>query len=102
MYARDIRVNSPTEALIVEQALAMVREMSEAADAAPDGAVFEVAETLAMARGRELTRRSLEAVLQDRAEAVEKKGLLAELARVAGRGNTEVGGRARSSRRRVR
>ena len=72
MYPRDIRVNDPSEALIIEQALAMYREMKEAADAAPDGTVFDVAESLAVARGREFTRKSLEAVLQDQAEAVEK------------------------------
>jgi hypothetical protein len=37
MYRRDIRVNNPTEALIVEQALAMYREMECTANAAPDG-----------------------------------------------------------------
>ena len=102
MYPRDIRVNDPSEALIVEQALAMYREMKEAADAAPDGTVFDVAESLAVARGREFTRKSLEVVLQDQAEAVEKKGLLAEPARVAARDTTGVRGRARSARRRVR
>jgi hypothetical protein len=64
MYPRDIRVESPQEALIVEQALAMYREMREAAANAPDGAVLSMTESLAVARGRELTRRSLETVLQ--------------------------------------
>ena len=40
MYPREIRVNNPTEALIVEQALAMVREMQQTATAAPDGQVL--------------------------------------------------------------
>jgi hypothetical protein len=102
MYPRDIRVNDPSEALIVEQALAMYREMKQAADAAPDGTVFDTAESLAVARGRELMRRSLEIVLHDQAEGVEKKGLPAEPARVAARDITGVRGRARSSRRRVR
>jgi hypothetical protein len=102
MYPRDIHVNNPMEALIVEQALSMVREMKQAADAAPDGAVFEVAELLAVARGQEFTRKSLEVVLHDQAEAVEKKGLPAEPARAAARGIIGARGRARSSRRRGR
>ena len=102
MYPRDIRVNDPSEALIIEQALAMYREMKEAADAAADGTVFDTAESLAVARGREFLRRSLEIVLHDQAEGVEKKGLPAEPASVAARDVTGVRGRARSSRRRGR
>jgi len=74
MYARDIRVENPQEALIVEQALAMYRELRGAAAVAADGEVLSVAERLAMTRGRELTRRSLEGVLQEEAQAREKKG----------------------------
>jgi hypothetical protein len=102
MYPRDIRVNNPSEALIVEQALAMYREMRSAADAAADGTVFDVAEQLAVTRGQALTRKSLEVVLHDQAEVVEKKGLPAEPARVAARDTTGARGRARSSRRRGR
>lgn len=102
MYPRDIRVTDPSEALIVEQALALYREMKQAADAAPDGTVFDVAESLAVARGREFTRKSLELVLHDQAEAVEKKGLPAEPVRVAARDIIAARDRARSGRRRGR
>lgn len=74
MYPRNIRVESPEEALIAEQALAMYREMRQAATSAPDGEVLSVAESLAVARGRELTRRSLETVLQEEIVTAEKKG----------------------------
>jgi hypothetical protein len=74
MYPRNIRVESPQEALIVEQALAMYREMQQAAATAADGEVLSVAEQLAMTRGRELMRKSLESVLQEEAQASEKKG----------------------------
>lgn len=74
MYQREIRVESPQEALIVEQALAMYREMRTAAREAPDGEVLDRAETLALSRGRELTRKSLETVLNEEAREVEKKG----------------------------
>lgn len=85
MYPREIRVNSPLEALVVEQALAMVREMKSVADAAPDGQVLSQAEKVAVSQGRELTRKSLEAVLNDQAHEVEKKGRRAGRADVGDR-----------------
>ncbi len=91
MYRRDIRVNNPTEALIVEQALAMYREMQVTANAAPDGQVLAQVEQLAVSRGREFTRKSLEAVLNEQAEEVEKKGRAAGPAPAADHGTTEAG-----------
>lgn len=102
MYPRDIRVNSPLEALVVEQALAMVREMKRAADAAPDGKVLDQAETIAVSQGRELTRKSLEAVLNEQAQEVEKKGRRADAVGAAPRASTGAGTCVRSSRRRAR
>jgi hypothetical protein len=102
MYPRDIRVENPQEALIVEQALAMYREMRRAAAAAPDGQVLSIAEGLALARGRELTRDSLQAVLQEEAREGEKKGARREAVRVAEAGNTGERGSGRSSRRPAR
>lgn len=89
MYPRDIRVNNPTEALVVEKALAMVREMNAAANAAEDGKVLGQAESVAMQEGRELTRVTLEAVLNDQADAVEKKGRRVGPASAEERENTE-------------
>ena len=88
MYPRDIRVNNPTEALLVEQALAMAREMNDAASAAADGRVLQEIEQLAITRGRELMRKGVEAVANDQAEAVEKKGRRAGPVRAADRENT--------------
>ena len=102
MYPRDIRVENPAEALIVEQALAMYREVRNAAAAAPDGQVLSVAESLAIARGRELTRRSLENVLQEEAREGEKKGARCEPVRAAARANIAGRKRGRSSRRPAR
>lgn len=102
MYPRDVRVENPQEALIVEQALAMYREMRCAAAAAPDGEVLNVAESLAMTRGRELMRRSLEAVLAEETAEVEKKMRPPEVARAAARENIAAGRRGRSSRRPAR
>ena len=92
MYPRDIRVNNPTEALLLEQALAMVREMDETANAAEDGKVLQEVEQLTLARGREFMRKSLEAVVSNQAEAVEKKGRRAERVRAAAPENIEDDG----------
>jgi hypothetical protein len=102
MYPRDVRVENPQEALIVEQALAMYRELRRAAAEAPDGEVLNVAESLAVARGRELMRRSLETVLAEETEEVEKKGRLPDAARAAAGENIAAGRRGRSSRRPAR
>jgi hypothetical protein len=95
-------VNDPLEALVVEQALAMVRELKQTADAAPDGQVLARVETLAVTRGRELIKRSVQAVLQQQAEEVEKRGPRAGAAPAAARGITAAPARARWSRRRGR
>jgi hypothetical protein len=72
--AHTVEVNTPLEALLVEQALAMARELGSVADAAPDGCVLTQAEIAAVRLGREFTRRALEATLQAQADAAEKKG----------------------------
>lgn len=96
MYPRDIRVNSPAEALIVEKALAMARELDRTANAAEDGQVLKLAEMAAVREGRELTRLSLEAVLADQAESVEKKGRRPGRVRAVDRRSTEENASDRS------
>lgn len=92
MYPRDIRVNNPTEALVVEQALAMAREMDATANAAADGKVLREVEQLSITRGREFMRKSLQAVLNDQAESVEKKTRRAGRVPAAARGPIEDDG----------
>jgi hypothetical protein len=67
-------LQDPVEALLMEQALAFIRELRATADAAPDGQVLAQAERVAVDQGRELIRQTLQTVLQAQAEAVEKKG----------------------------
>jgi hypothetical protein len=69
-----VEVRTPLEALLVEQALLMARELQAAADSAPDGAVLAQAELAAVRAGRELTRKALEATLQAQVARAEKKG----------------------------
>jgi hypothetical protein len=74
MSSQEIRLTDPVEALIVEQALALVRELQQTCQSAPHGHVLAQAEVVALARGRELTRQALQAVLNQQAQAAEKKG----------------------------
>jgi hypothetical protein len=74
MIERTFTAKTDLEAILLEQALAMARELEAVTDAAPDGQVLAIAETAALRSGRELTRAALEAALQRQAEAAEKKG----------------------------
>lgn len=65
---------SVEERLIAEQAVMNLRTLNKACRAAPHGKVLDVAETLAIDQGRELTRRTLESSLHQERDEVEKKG----------------------------
>ena len=87
---RTVTVRTELEAILVEQALAMARELEAVSDAAPDGRVLAVAEEAAVRSGRKLTLAALEAALRRQAEASEKKGLPAGPAPAAGRGRSRT------------
>lgn len=74
MNSRTFRTETPLQALIVEQALMLAKQLETSADAAPDGQVLARVEALAVPAARELARRAVEAALQAQAEAAEKKG----------------------------
>lgn len=74
MKPRAFRARTPLEALLVEQALLLARQLQQAADAAPDGQVLARVEAAALPAGRELTRQAVQAALQAQAEVAEKKG----------------------------
>jgi hypothetical protein len=89
---RTFRADTPLQALLVEQALALARQLEQAAGAAPDGQVLARVEAVAVPAGRELTRQAVEAVLQAQAGEAEKRGPPAAGARGAGSGPTRRGG----------
>ena len=68
--------------MLAEQTVLNFRELNKAGDAAADGTVLNVCERMAIEQGRELTRRMLEATLNEQARAVEKKGRRRGRARV--------------------
>ena len=93
---RTITIRTELESILVEQALALARELEAVTDAAPDGQVLAIAELAAVHRGRELTRIALGAALQRQAGPAEKKGLPAGPAHAA----AVVGSRTRRRSRR--
>ncbi len=74
MPRRTFQTQTSLEALLVEPALLLARQLQKAADDAPDGQVLAAVESAAVPAGRELTRKAVEAALQQQAPAVEKTG----------------------------
>jgi hypothetical protein len=68
------------QALVIEQALLLAKQLEQAAHDAPDGQVLAKVETLAVPAARELARQAVQAVLQAQAESAEKKGPPADTA----------------------
>lgn len=83
MPPRTFEARTPLEALVVEQALVLARQLQQTADAAPDGQVLARVEGLAVPAARELARQAVQAALQSQADAAEKKGRRADAAPTA-------------------
>jgi hypothetical protein len=71
---RTVEVRTELEAILVERALLMARELEAVTDAAPEGQVLVRGEEAALRLGRELTRAALQAAMQRQAHAAEQKG----------------------------
>ena len=74
MPRRTFHTDTPLQALLVEQALLLARQLEQTADDAPDGQVLAAVEAAAVPPARELARRAVEAALQQQTHAAEKKG----------------------------
>ena len=74
MSPRMLQAEDELEAVAMEQARAMVRELRRLADATPDGKVLAAVERAAVDRGRKFTRDRLQDVLNAQAVGLEKKG----------------------------
>lgn len=74
MKPRTFQADTPLQALLVEQALLMARQIEQVARGAPDGRVLAELEAAAIPAGRELTRKAVEAAAQAQAPAAEKRG----------------------------
>lgn len=71
---RTFQADTSFQALILEHALAMARQLERTATDASDGKVLVEVEAAALPAARELARKAVEAVLQAQAKAAEKKG----------------------------
>jgi hypothetical protein len=74
MARRTFHTDTPLQALLVEHALLLARQLERTADDAPDGQVLAAVEAAAVPAGRELARKAVEATLQAQAPAAEKRG----------------------------
>lgn len=83
MPRRTFQTQTALEALLVEQALLLARQLQKTADDAPDGGVLAAVEATVVPAARELARKAVEATLQQQAPAVEKRGRRAASARCA-------------------
>src|SRR4051812_21173182 len=91
MIRRTFHAEDEVEAAALEQALAMVRELRQIADDAPDGKVLAVVERAAVEGGRRFTRERLQDALNAQAAALEQKGGSPAPAPAAGPGLTGAG-----------
>jgi hypothetical protein len=87
---RTVMVRSELESILVEQALAMARELEAVTESAPDGQVLAIGELVAVRLGRELTRVAPEDALDRQAEPAEKKGSRAVVSSPQTRTTTKV------------
>src|SRR5262245_39335134 len=74
MARRVFQAETQLQALLMEQALLMARQIGQAARDAPDGRVLAELEAVAVPAGRELARQAVEAAAQAQAKAAEKRG----------------------------
>jgi hypothetical protein len=81
--SRSFQADTPLQALILEHALALARQLEQTAAGAADGQVLAAVEAAAVPAARELARQAVEAALQAQAAAAEKKGHPAAPARTA-------------------
>src|SRR5438045_3755860 len=79
---------TPLQALLLERALLLAKQLETTADAAPDGQVLAQVEALAVPAARELARQAVQAALQAQAQAAEKKGRPAAAAPAGGGSGT--------------
>ena len=97
MSRRTFHAEDELEAAAMEQARAMVRELRQLADAAPDGHVLARVEEATVALGRRFVRDRLQDVLNAQAADLEKKGGADGTAPAAGGVRTTGGPPAGSS-----
>ena len=95
MTPTSVPVDTDFQRLVVEQALALAREVESTAGSAPDGKILDRCEGLLLTRGRDFLPTVLQGMAQHTADEAVKKGGL-ELAIAATASATRGPRRARS------
>ena len=88
MPTLTIEYQTDAERLVLEQAVAYVRDLNQLAQTAAHGTVLAVCEQRALDNGRKLLRDTLAAALQTRAAATDAEK---KFPATAGRGSTPAG-----------
>jgi len=83
-----LEVDSASQEQLVRRYHALVTELADLADTAPDGEVIDVLEGAVLERGRDTLRATLQEAVQRRIDTAEKKGRCCAPARAVGRGKT--------------
>ena len=89
-----VRVETPLQRPLVEQALAFAKELERAADEAPDGQVLDRCERVALSSGRESLRKAPADTLEAQAAAGEGEEGRSAHAPAAEGGGTRAAGRS--------
>lgn len=91
-----LEVTSPEQEALLRQFHGLLLEMEQLALSAPPGQVIDLCEAAVLKGGQDVNRQLLQQVVQQRIEALEKKGRRCGIAPAAGRAKTAVGENARS------
>jgi hypothetical protein len=91
-----LEVSSPEQAALLRHFHALVVEMEQLALSAPEGQVLDRCEAAIVERGRQVNRQVLQQAVQQRIEALEKKGRRCGVAPAVGRGKTAAADDAKS------
>ena len=89
-------VSSPEQAALLQQFHGLLQEMQQLALSAPHGQVLHLCEAAVLQRGQQVNAQVLQHAVQQRIDALEKKGRRCASAAVAGGGKTVAGANGRS------
>jgi hypothetical protein len=84
-----LEVDNEGQAVLIRRYHALLQEMADLALSAPHGRVIDVLEDVAVDKGRDTMRATLEQAVQQRIDAAEKKGRRCGSARVVSCAKTE-------------
>jgi hypothetical protein len=91
-----LEVTSPEQAALLWRFHGFLQEMEQLALAAPEGHIFDVCEAAALKKGQDVNRQVLQQAVQERINALEKKGPLCGRANAVESGKTGIPGGAQS------